>query len=88
MYAKEEKIYSTYILKHSSNRETQVILLMISNGEKQWHYLSIKKILALFRRITSKNNGDIFCLNCLHSFRTKTKLELHKKVCENKIFAM
>ena len=25
-------------------------------------------------------------LNCLHSFRTKNKLELHKKVCENKGF--
>ena len=25
----------------------------------------------------------IFCLNCLHSFRTKDKLELHKHVNEN-----
>ena len=41
---------------------------------------------ALLRGITSKNNGDFYCLNCLHSFRTKTKLELHKKVCENKYF--
>ena len=36
--------------------------------------------------ITSKNNGDFCCLNCLHYFRTKSKLESIKKVCENKDF--
>ena len=25
-------------------------------------------------------------MNCLHSFRTKNKFELHKRVCENKDF--
>ena len=28
-------------LKHNSNREKQVILLVISEGEKLWHYLSL-----------------------------------------------
>ena len=41
---------------------------------------------ALLRRITSKNNGDFYCLNCLHSFQTKNKLESHRRVCENKDF--
>ena len=45
---------------------------------------SSKKILALLREITSKHNGDYYCLNWLHSFRTKIKLESHIKVCENK----
>ena len=40
---------------------------------------------TLFREITSKNKGDFYCLNCLHSSRRK-KLESHKKVCENKDF--
>ena len=26
------------------------------------------------------------CLDCLHSFATKNKIESHKKVCENKDF--
>ena len=39
LYIKKEKIYPAYISKHSSNREKQVILLIISNGEKLWHYL-------------------------------------------------
>ena len=42
-----------------------------------------KKLSALLRGITSKNYG-YFCLNCLHSFRTKNKLESHRKKCENK----
>ena len=87
MYAKKEKIYPAYISKHNSNREKRVILLMISNGEKgRWHYLSVKKLSALLRGITSKNYGDFYFLNCFHSFRTKNKLQSHKKVCENKDF--
>ena len=45
-----------------------------------------KKLSVLLRRITSKSNGYFYYLNCLHSFRIKTKLESHKKVCENKDF--
>ena len=33
LYAKTEKIYPAYVSKHNSNREKQVILLMIPNGE-------------------------------------------------------
>ena len=31
---KSKKIYPAYVSKHNSNREKQVILLMILNGEK------------------------------------------------------
>ena len=64
---------------------------MLSNGEKLWHYLVAKKLSALLRGIISKNNGDFYCVNCLHSFRTKNKknkLESLKSVCENKAFVM
>ena len=59
---------------------------MISNGEKQQHYLAVKKLSALLRGITSKHDGDFYCLNCLQSFATEKKLESHKKECENKDF--
>ena len=36
--------------------------------------------------MTSKCDGDFYCLNCLHSFKIKNKLESHKKVRENKDF--
>ena len=31
-----------------------------------------------------KNNGDFYCLSCLHSFRTKNKPESPKNLYENK----
>ena len=78
LYAKKGKIYTAYVSKHNFNREKQVILLMISNGGKQWHSLAVEKLSALLRRITSKNNGDFCCPICLHPFSTKNKLESHK----------
>ena len=77
LYAKEEKTYPAYISNHNSNREKQVILLMISNGEKRersktlatqantkrrlWHYLEVKRLSTLLRRITSNNNANCYC---------------------------
>ena len=51
-----------------------------------YHYLVVKNLSALLRRITSKHHGDFYCLNCLHSFATKNKLESQKKVWQKKIF--
>ena len=34
MYAKKEEINPGYVSKHNSNRKNQVIILMVSNGEK------------------------------------------------------
>ena len=66
---------------------------MISNREKredkyegQCHYLAVKKLSSLLKRITSTHYGDFYCLKCFHSFRKKNKLKSHKKVCENKDF--
>ena len=45
-----------------------------------------KRLSSLLRRIASKNDGDFYCLSYPHSFRTKNKSEVHKKVFENKDF--
>ena len=88
MYAKKaKKIYPAYISKHNSNREKQVIILIILNKQR-WHYLAVKKLSALLRGITSKNNGYFYCLNCLHSFRAKNKLQSYEKVCKNTDFVI
>ena len=60
---------------------------MIPNG-KGWHYLATKKLFTLLRGITSRNNGDFHCLTCLHLFKTKNKLESHKKYVKIRIFVM
>ena len=78
-----KKIEIAYKSKHNLTREKRVILLMISNG-KNWHYLTVKNISRLLRGITSNHDGDFYCLNCFHSYRTKNKLEAHEKVCENR----
>ena len=57
-----------------------------AKSEERWHYLEIKKLSTLFRGITSEYQGGFFCLNCLHSFRTKNKVRSHEKVCKNKNF--
>ena len=55
---------------------------MITDGEK-WYYFAVKNVSTLFRGITSKHDGDFYCLNCFNSYTTKNKLKKHKKVCEN-----
>ena len=56
---------------------------MITDKNNRWHYLAVKSLSALFRGITSSNNGDFYCLNCFHSYRTHNKLKKHERVCNN-----
>ena len=77
-----EQIRHAYKSKYNLNRENQVILLIIIDGEK-WHHLAVKSLSALFRGITSKHERDFYCLNCFCSYRTENKLRKHKKVYEN-----
>ena len=72
-----KKIEIAYKSKHNLTGEKQVILLMISN-----HYLTVKNLPRLLRGITSNHDGDFYCLNCFHSYRTKNKLEAHKNICD------
>ena len=81
--------------KYSRKRKTQVLLLMITNGE-QWHYIDLKCVRTddgfnrpirslswLFSGITANHHGDFYCLNCLHSFRTDNPLKRHERLCDN-----
>ena len=60
---------------------------MIPNEKKRRMSLSCsKKLSTLLRGIISKHYSYIYCLNCLHSFRTGNKLKSHEKVYKNKDF--
>ena len=61
-----EKIRHACKSKHKLTWENQVIILMIVDGKK-WYYLAVKKLSSLICKTTSKHNGDLLCLNCLHS---------------------
>ena len=69
-----EKIRLAYKSKHNFKRENQVILLMINDGKK-WHYITVKRLSALLRGITSNHKEDFYCLNCFHLYSTKNKLK-------------
>ena len=55
---------------------------MITDGKK-WHYLAVKSLSALLRRIASNHKEDFYCLNCFHSYSTKNKLKKHERVCND-----
>ena len=91
----EKIINPAYKSKYNRKRENQVVLLMITNGEK-WHYIALKSKLTddglnrpirslsrLFTGMTSNHDGDFYCLNCLHSFRTDNALKRHERLCDN-----
>ena len=90
----EKTINIAYKSKYRK-RENEAVLLMITNGE-QWHYIALKSVRTddrfnrpirslprLFRGITANHNGDFYCLNCLHSFRTDNALKRHDRLCDN-----
>ena len=79
---KTGKLHLAYKSKYNLTREKQVILLMITDGEK-WHYIAVKRLSGLLRGVTGNNYSDFYCLNCFHTYRTENKLEKRKKICEN-----
>ena len=83
---KTKEIRQAYISKHNKTRNVHANLLMITDGTGNWHYLAIESISGLLRGVTSKLNGDFFCLNCFQSYTTEKKLRKHEKVCENHDF--
>ena len=74
-----KEIRLAYKSKHNFKSENQVMLLMITDGKK-WHYLAVKILSALFRRVTSNHDEDFYYLNCFHSFSTENKLKNHESM--------
>ena len=80
------EIKQAYISKYNNESDSQVNLLMITDGTTNWHYLTIKNISGLLRGITSNHDGDFYCLNCFHSYTTKRKLKKNERVCKDHDF--
>ena len=57
--------------------------MLTITDSKKWHYLAVKILSSLLRGVTSNHNGDFYCLNCFHSYRTENKLKKHEKVCND-----
>ena len=82
-----KKIQTAYRSKYNLTYDKQIILLMITDGEK-WHYLVVKNSSGLLKGITSTHMEDFYCLNCFHSYRTENKLEARKKYVKTMIIVM
>ena len=71
-----------YRSQHNKKSKTQVILLMITDGEK-WHYLAVINLSALLQGNSSNHEEDFYCLNCFNSYASKNKLKEHEEICNN-----
>ena len=70
----DKKISHLYKSEFNKTREKQVILLILTDDEKQ-HYVAVKNLNSLLK---DKNKcSEHFCINCFKKFRTKSRLEKH-----------
>ena len=51
-----KQIKPAYILKYNRERNNQVILLMITDDDENWHYIAVKSISRLLKGKTSNHN--------------------------------
>ena len=64
--------------KYNNKRDSRVNLLMVADENNNWHYLDVSRISGSLRGITSRQNGDFYCLNCFHSYSTENRLKKHE----------
>ena len=59
------------VLKMKKRISTYALTLLMIRNKERWHYIVVKKLLTLLLKgIKPKDNGDYYCLNCLHLFKT------------------
>ena len=69
LYTKSKK-YVLPAFQNTTQDEKQIILLVIQDKQK-CHYIAVTALSAFLRGVKSKHNGDFYCINCCHSFKTK-----------------
>lgn len=55
---------------------------MIS-ADGKWYYVALITVSAWLIGIISRLEGDFYCFNCHHPFRTKNQLDSHERVSIN-----
>ena len=48
----------------------------------------ITSIPNLLRGVSSTHQGNYYCLNCFHSYRTESTLKRHEEICINNKFTL
>ena len=70
----QEKISHYHKSKHNKTKEHKVILLMITDNEKQ-HYLAVKRLNGLLKK-KEGHSGEV-CINFLKLFVNKRSFQNH-----------
>ena len=76
----KKEIEQAYISKYNYKHKIQVILLIITDDGKKWHYLAARSLTTLLRGITSNHHGDFYYLNCFHSYTAHNTLKKHESM--------
>ena len=58
-----KQVRQAYISEYNYERCNKVHLLKVSDETNNWHYIAVKNISGLLRRLTSDHNGDFICYN-------------------------
>ena len=85
MHAKKKKYTMPIFQNIIETVRKQVILLIISNGER-WHYLEVKIYQHYLEEQCQSTWITFIVLIAFTFFVTENKNDLHKKVCKNKTF--
>ena len=81
VFGYENSVYPLRISEHE--RENQVDLLLISDGDKQ-HYCLIKNLSRLLSsQVTKHGHVMHFCRRCLNPFNSEDSLNKHKESCSS-----
>ena len=83
---KEKEICPAYISKINSVVISNHYLNDSKWRNKKLRLICCKKVSTLLHGITSKHKGDLYCLNCLFSFRSENKPKFNEKVWKIKTF--
>ena len=96
----EEDILPEYVSKHNFNRDVQISLLKITDGDGKWHFLALKSCKVvdsdcmnsqksfsrLMRGMSSSVYENYYCLDCFHSYRSQSALEKPTILCKEHTF--
>ena len=78
------------VIKNNSNEwkiQINMHVNLVSSNDNGENLIGFNRPIGsrsrLFRGVTSNHDGDFYCLNCLHSFRTDNVLEKHERLCDD-----
>ena len=69
----------------SSNFETKVTLMLITDDDRNSHYMVVKDLSKLlYKQATDKHTKRHYCFNCFNGFTSERRLLEHMLYCDDK----